>query len=147
MLQSAERTLKVVQLLVQRGALSLTEVARELDISPSMAHRLLATCCATGFARQDAPSGAYTAGPALQEISLGPSGAATLRETGAATLARVHKELGETVSVVVLEGRAVRFVETLEGDGLIRVAAPLGRTLAAHATAAGRALLACLPTE
>lgn len=146
-LQSAERTLKVIQLLVQRGALSLTEVARELDISPSMAHRLLTTCCATGFARQDAPSGAYTAGPALQEIALGASGAATLRESGAATLARAQKALGETVSVVVLEGRAVRFVETLEGDGLVRVAAPLGRTLAAHATAAGRALLACLPEE
>lgn len=146
-LQSAARVLRVVQLLGQRGAVSLTEVAHELDVSPSIAHRLLATCCAADFARQETAGGAYTAGPALHELSLGSSHARTLREAGAAVLSRAQKELGETVSVVVLEGRAVRFVETLEGEGVIRVSAPIGRTFPAHATAAGRALLACLSPE
>lgn len=146
-LQSAARALRVVQLLGQRGAVSLTEVAHELDVSPSIAHRLLATCCAADFARQEAAGGAYTVGPALHELSLGSSQAIPLREAGAAVLAKARKALGETVSVVVMEGRAVRFVETLEGEGVVRVSAPIGRTFPAHATAAGRALLACLSPD
>lgn len=146
-LQSAARVLRVVQLLGQRGVVSLTEVAHELDISPSMAHRLLSTCCATDFARQDAAGGAYTVGPALHELALGSSHARLLRAAGASVLARAQRELGETVSIVVLEGRTVRFVETLEGEHVIKVAAPIGRTFPAHATAAGRALLACLPPD
>lgn len=146
-LQSAARALRVIQLLSQRGVVSLTEVARELDVSPSMAHRLLATCCATDYARQDTAGSAYTVGPALHELALGASHAGLLQAAGASVLAKAQRELGETVSIVILEGRSVRFVEALEGDGVIKVSAPIGRTFPAHATAAGRALLACLPAD
>ncbi|MFC7405651.1 IclR family transcriptional regulator [Georgenia alba] len=147
MLQSAERTLRVVQLLAQRGRATLTEVAGELSISPSMAHRLLTTCCELGFARQDGSGGMYETGAALHELSLGLTRATALRDAGAAQVAKACKELRETVSVVVLEGRDVRFVETLEGDRAVRVTSPIGRTMPAHATAGGRAMLSCLPPE
>ncbi len=146
-LRSAERALRVVQLLGQRGRVSLTEVARELGVSPSTAHRLLTTCCEMGFARQEDSGGTYESGAVLQELSLAFSRATALRDAGAAQLSKAAKQLRETVSVVVLEGRDVRFVETLESDRAVRVATPLGRTLPAHATAGGLAMLAALAPD
>lgn len=146
-LQSAERVLRVVQLLGERGSVRLTEVAGELGVSPSMAYRLLGTCCAVGFARQDTSGAPYEAGPAIQELALSSHRAIDLKKAGAQQLAKAAKELGETVSVCVLEGRMVRFVETIEGTQLLRVATPIGKTFHAHYSAAGRVMLAHLPCE
>lgn len=146
-MQSAGRALQLIQLLGQRGEVTLTEVARELGISPSMAHRLLVTGCELDFVHQAQPGAPYGLGLALKELSLSASSAVTLRDAGATQLAEAAKELRETLSVVVLEGHQIRFVETIEAERAVRVAAPIGRVLPAHASAGGRAILSCLPPE
>ena len=144
-LQSAERVLRVVQLLAERGSVRVTEVASELGVSPPVAYRLLDTCCQAGFASQDASGAPYEAGPAIQELALHAHRAVDLKKAAAAQLAKAVKELGETVSICVLEGRRVRFVETLEVVTFLRVAIPIGRTFPAHHSAGGRVMLAHLP--
>ncbi|HLS49111.1 MAG TPA: IclR family transcriptional regulator [Actinomycetaceae bacterium] len=145
-MQSAGRALQLIQLLGQRGEVTLTEVARELDISPSMAHRLLVTGCELDFVHQAQPGAPYGLGLALKELSLSASSAITLRDAGATQLATAAKKLRETLSVVVLEGHQIRYVETIEGDRAVRVAAPIGQLLPAHASAGGRAILSRLST-
>jgi DNA-binding IclR family transcriptional regulator len=144
-ISSASAALALVRLIARRGSVTVTEVSRELDVAPSTAHRLLATCVREGFARQDHMGGPYTVGPALHELTLVVgSNAVSLRDAGAEVLADLRDELGETVSLAVLEGRHTRFVQSLEGRQSVRVSSRLGLLLPAHSSSGGKAMLAAL---
>ncbi len=144
---SAENALLVVQLMSQRGQLSVREVAHELGVADSTAHRLLSACRRVGFVRQESVGGAYFAGPALHEMALAASGAPRLREATGVLALQTAQELSETVSVAILEGRQCRFVESFEGNRPIRVSSLLGQLHPAHASSAGRAILARLGSD
>src|SRR5690242_8014297 len=45
---SAQMALRAVQLVAQRGSLTVTELAAELRVAKSTAHRVLANCVAAG---------------------------------------------------------------------------------------------------
>ncbi|MGE5136976.1 MAG: IclR family transcriptional regulator [Gemmatimonadota bacterium] len=143
-LQSAEHALRVVLLVASRGSVTVTEVAAELSVGPSTAHRLLATCRHTGFVRQERPGGPYVIGPAVHELTLATTAAVTLRDAAGPVLQDLAAATGETVSLLVLEGRNVRFVESLEGSRPVRVASRVGVVLPAQDTSGGKAMLACL---
>jgi DNA-binding IclR family transcriptional regulator len=145
---SAAAVLALVRLVARRGSVTVTEVSRELDVAVSTAHRLLATCVREGFARQDHVGGPYTVGPALHELTLvAGSNAVPLRDAGAEVLAALRDELGETVSLAILEGRHTRFVQSLEGRRSVRVSSRLGLLLPAHSTSGGKAMLAALSPD
>ncbi|OLT03000.1 hypothetical protein BJF90_27175 [Pseudonocardia sp. CNS-004] len=144
-ISSAAAVLALVRLIARRGSVTVTEVSRELDVAVSTAHRLLATCVREGFARQDHVGGPYTAGPTLHELTLvAGSHAVPLRDAGAEVLAGLREELGETISLAILEGRHTRFVQSLEGPRSVRVSSRLGLLLPAHSTSGGKAMLAAL---
>lgn len=148
MLQSAEHALRVVLLVTDRGSVTVSEVAAELAVGASTAHRLLATCKQVGFVRQDRPGGAYVIGPAVHEMLLATTAAVTLRDAAGPVLQDLAAQLGETVSLLILEGRNVRFVESIEGGHAVRVASRLGKVLPAQCTSGGKAMLAQLdPAE
>lgn len=138
---SAEYALRAVLLMAQRGQLTVGELARELDIAPSTAHRVLANCRRTGFVRQDSHGGPYVIGPALHEIALTVSSSRNLRDAAAPVLADLHERYDETVVFYVLEGKYVRVVQALPGSRSRTLAPTLGRLFPAHCTAGGKALL------
>lgn len=98
-----------------------------------------------GFARQDHVGGPYTVGPALHELTLVVgSNAVSLRDAGAEVLAGLREQVGETVSLAILEGHHTRFVQSLEGPHSVRVSSRLGLLMPAHCTSGGKAMLAAL---
>jgi DNA-binding IclR family transcriptional regulator len=147
MLQTVDRALQLIALIGSRGEMSVTEVAGVLQVSPSMAHRLLRTCTDAGYLRQDARSGPYLVGPSLQQISVDVARGSTLHDLLGGVLRQAADGLLETTSLATLEGRNIRFLLTEEGAHLVRIARPIRTVTPAHATAAGRALLADLSDE
>ncbi len=139
---SAENALRVVQLMSQRGHLQVREVANALGVADSTAHRLLTVCRRTGYVRQDSAGGPYLPGPVLHEIALATNSSTTLRAAAGELAKGAAAELDETVSIAILEGRQCRFVESFEGTRPMRVPSLLGLLFPAHATSAGRAILA-----
>ncbi|MFD2416736.1 IclR family transcriptional regulator [Amycolatopsis pigmentata] len=147
-LRSAEHALRVVMLVAARGSVTVSEVAAELSVGVSTAHRLLATCKHAGFVRQDRAGGPYLIGPAIHELTLATTAAVSLKDAGGPVLRDLRDEIGETTSMLILEGRNVRFVESLAGRGRARLAAPrVGAVLPAHCTSGGKAMLSCLPGD
>jgi IclR family transcriptional regulator, acetate operon repressor len=136
---SALRTLLVV---ASRGGVTVSELARELGSSTSTAHRILHDCRSLGFVRQDHAGGRYLPGQALHELALSSTSATGLRDAAMPALESLRDSLGETVSLIVLEGRHVRFVQVLEGSSSVRVGSRLGRTFPAHTISGGKAMLA-----
>jgi DNA-binding IclR family transcriptional regulator len=142
-LESVDNALRLLLLLRRDGVLRVTQVADELGVAHSTAHRLLASLRHRGFVVQDAGR-AYRPGPACAELG---SAAYVL---GLAPLVRDHLErlgagIGETVHLVVRTGRHVRFIDGVEGTQLLRVGSRTGMVLPAHRTSGGKALLAEVP--
>ncbi|HLU54396.1 MAG TPA: IclR family transcriptional regulator [Pseudonocardia sp.] len=144
-LGSVDNALQLVQLLAQHRALRLSEVAEMLAVAPSTAHRLLNTLRAQGFAVQDSRNGPYRPGPVLEEIGLAAVHRFDVRQVARPVLERLWTQTGETVSLGVLEGREIRFVDGIEGTRTVRVGNRTGVCIPAHCTAAGKAIMAVLP--
>lgn len=137
---SAQKALRLVSLLGERGRLRVVDAARELDVAASSAHRLLLALCREGFAAQDEDR-SYVRGPAFAE--LGPlSATRRLQAIVSSHLAELTRVVGETTHLVVLDGTAARFIAGAEGPGALRVASRVGMCLPGHTTSGGKALLA-----
>jgi IclR family acetate operon transcriptional repressor len=144
-LDSVDNALRLLLRLRQDGVLRVTQVADELGVAPSTAHRLLASLRHRGFVVQDAGR-AYRPGPACAELGSAAYvlGLAPLVRD---QLERLNAEVGETVHLMVRTGRQVRFIDGVEGTQVLRVGARTGMVLPAHRTSGGKALLAELPGE
>ncbi|MCW2609563.1 MAG: hypothetical protein QOC93_1528 [Actinomycetota bacterium] len=139
-LDSVDNALRVLLLLRRDGVLRVTQVAEELGVAHSTAHRLLASLRHRGFVVQDSGR-AYRPGPACAELGSAAYvlGLAPLVRD---RLERLNAEIGETVHLVVRAGRQVRFIDGVEGTQMLRVGSRTGMVLPAHTTSGGKALLA-----
>ena len=145
-LQSVDNVLRLLQMLRDSGGVRLTDVAEELDVAPSTAHRLLSMLVYRGFAVQD-DSRRYLAGPGLG-VSVPESGShSRLRALVQPYLELLSERLGETANLMVRVGTTVRFLSTVEGAGLLRVGDRRGAVLPAASTSAGKILLSYVPEE
>ncbi len=143
-LSSVDNALAVLQLLHSSGSTRVLDVARELGVANSTAHRLLAALAARGFVRQDPLTRRYRLGE--ESIALGRAGVAheELASRARPALQQISAVTGETVHLGVREGTAVRYVDAVESTRAVRVAARTGRALPAHWTSTGKVLLAAL---
>jgi IclR family transcriptional regulator, acetate operon repressor len=146
-IQSADHVLSILRVLVERGSLRVTDAADLLGVVPSTAHRLLATLCHQGFAVQEHRGGSYLPGPAVSALTVVRGDTVDLRSLARTVLERLREETQETVSLVVLDGAAVHFVDSIDGPQSVRVSSRLGLSRPAHCTSGGKALLALLPHE
>lgn len=144
-LSSVDNALRILMLLSARPSLRVADAAAELGIARSTAHRLLTTLKDHQFAAQDKANSAYRVGPALTKIGLAANQRLDIRSAAAPVLERLRQQTRETVSLSVLEGQDIRFVDCLEGTQSVRVGDRTGLVLPASSTAGGKALLAALP--
>ncbi|WP_142025445.1 IclR family transcriptional regulator [Blastococcus colisei] len=143
---SVDSALLLASLLQQEGAMRVTDVAARLGVSVSTAHRLLGMLVYRDFAEQ-LPDRRYAAGPVLRRGPVQQASVARLREVALPHLRGLVEAVGETANVMVLAGPDVRFVATVESDQVLRVGDRTGRTLPAHLSSGGKAVLATLDDE
>ena len=140
---SVDSALLLATLLQQEGAMRVTDAATRLEVSVSTAHRLLGMLVYRDFAEQ-LPDRRYATGPVLRRGAVQQASVATLRDVALPHLRRLVDAVGETANVMLLAGGDVRFVATVESDQVLRVGDRTGRTLPAHLSSGGKAVLATL---
>lgn len=126
------------------GGLNITEIAERLSVAKSTALALARTLAEAGLLRTVEPGPRYVLGLNLlrlgdlvgQQTSIGELGLPTLRDLSSAT--------GMTARLATNQDGYPVFLERVDGEGSIRFHAPLGQREEPHATAAGKAILACL---
>lgn len=143
---SVDAALHLAAALRQEGPMRVTDAAGRLGVSGSTAHRLLAMLVYRDFAEQQEDR-RYRAGPVWATAAQPEAPVARLRGVALPHLRRLVDDLGETANVSVLAGADVRFVATVECDQVLRVGDRTGRTLPAHRTSGGKAVLATLADE
>jgi len=143
-IESVDNALKLLLLLGEQPQIRLSEATRYLGVASSTAHRLLAMLTYRGFVRQDPVSKAYLPGPALTSVAFAIFGRIDIQATATPIMRGLSERLRETVHIGMLDGASVRFVAAVDGPTAVRVASRLGRTMPAHCTSTGKALLAQL---
>jgi IclR family acetate operon transcriptional repressor len=144
---AVDNVLRLLRLFEKRELLRVNQVSREMGLSRSTVHRMLATLSHHQFVEQDESSRGYRAGPALVDIGLSVVRHMDLRALAYAALVRLRDETGETVHLATLRGVEVLYVESVESEKNLKTGSRVGWTLPAHATAAGKAMLAELTVE
>jgi DNA-binding IclR family transcriptional regulator len=142
-----DNALRVLDLVATRGSVRVADVADELEVAPSTAHRLLGTLLARGFVRQHEPTRRYEVGHALLALTDQLAAHRSIVEIARPSLVAAARDLGETVHLGVLDGADVRYLDAIESPRAVRVAARTGRSLPAHWTSIGKVLLADLGEE
>ena len=100
--ESIDHTLAALELLTQREAMRLSDLADELGIGRATAHRLLRMLVYRGFALQK-PDRSYTAGPSLTAARQ-RARTQNLRSWLYPSLRLAHDRLEESVQLQVLRG-------------------------------------------
>jgi DNA-binding IclR family transcriptional regulator len=136
--------LRLLLLLRKRKELRVTECATELGVARSTAHRMLVMLEHYGFL-QRAPGGrSYRSGEALLALGLSAVNNLDIRARARPFMESLRDRVDETIALVLLEGRNVRFVDAVETTRALRVGGQVGLLLPAHATSAGKAILAAM---
>ncbi len=146
MVQSVARSLEILEALAEGEELGLVEIATRTGLRPSTVHRLLGTMVARGYAVQSRPTGRYMLGFKLAEMA----GVVNERTDRLRTLARPHLSIiqqatGESANLSVLVPPNAVYVDQVDGTRAVRMSAQIGAAVPAHASAAGKAMLAFMP--
>jgi len=143
---SIDNALRAIHILRDFGSARVSDVAKVLGVADSTAHRIMAMLVFHGFAVQD-DDRRYCAGLALSAPVISSQLARDIQELSLSTLVALKDDFGETVCLAVRVGVHTRVLVSVEPEDHDHVPERTGNVLPAHLSAAGRALLALLPTE
>ena len=142
MLSSVANSLHVLECLVLRGEVGVSDLARELEISVGTAHRLVSTLAEAGFAEQNSSNRKYGAGPKVLELANTVRSRADFIELGHSSLEALMERSEETVNLGVLRGDDVVYVDRVVSNQPLVVEVRIGSHVPAYCTALGKVLLA-----
>ncbi|CAB5280070.1 IclR family transcriptional regulator [Burkholderia multivorans] len=143
------RAFALLEHLVQAGdAVSLADLAREVDMPKASLHRMLASLEAGGLViREPGRRNAYAVGPRLARLGARVMLNAGARRLRHAILARLVADLGETCNLTMLHDTDVVYLDRVEADWPLRLDLKPGSRVPAHCSASGKLLLALLPRD
>lgn len=142
---AVDNVLRLLAFFETHEVIRVNEVSRDMGLSRSTVHRMLATLHYHRFVEQDDLSRAYRPGPALVDIGLAVVRNMDVRVVAHSALVALAEETGETVHLGQLRGTDVVFLDSVESSQMVRAGNRVGWSLPAHATACGKAILAALP--
>ncbi|MEO9248728.1 IclR family transcriptional regulator [Citricoccus nitrophenolicus] len=146
-IRSVVHALTVVDQVMATGGVRVREVAEDLGIAPSSAHRLLSTLASREYVVQDPHSRIYRPGVKLLGLTGGTVGTREIRHAAHRPMEALAAATGESVSLSVLIRSEVEFVDGIESGHILRASPRIGARLPAHSTAGGRVLLADLALD
>ena len=150
--RSLERGLAILSTFTAtKPLLGVSEVAREVGLSRSSAHRYIATLTKLRYLEQDAPSRRYRLGPRVFDLGFSAINSMELRQIAVPALQELSDSTGHTVNMAVLDGADIVYIERCrsasQGQREIDLNLHVGSRLPAYCTSMGKVLLAGLPPE
>jgi IclR family pca regulon transcriptional regulator len=147
--QSLERGLAILSAFTpDRPALGISELARQLGLTRSTAHRYVATLASLGYLGQDDSTRKYRLGPRVLDLGFSVLGSMELREIATPHLRRLTEATGLTSNMGIRDDTDVVLIDRVLGRlgryHHLEFSLHVGSRLPAYCSATGKALLAFL---
>ena len=139
---AAERAFAVLDTLADAGELGTNEIARRTGMTPSTVSRQLGTLAASGLVERVAASGRYRLGLRIVHLANALLARLDVREVARPHLAALVEATGETATLSVPGDEDAITVDFVPGTHQVQPVSRLGRPSIAHATSAGKVMLA-----
>jgi IclR family transcriptional regulator, pca regulon regulatory protein len=132
----------------EQPVLGIANLADELSMSRSTTHRYASTLVALGYLEQD-QARRYRLAPRVVDVGMSVLDSMALRGKAREHLRELREQTGRTVSLAVLDGEDVRYIDRLRGwrrgQHAVDLNLGVGARVPAHCSAMGKVLLANLP--
>lgn len=145
--QSVDRAARMLKLLARGGHLGVTEVAAELGVHKSSAHRMLATLASHGLVEQDSRTEKYRLGFGLVGLASAVRAEIDVVSNAREASQRLSERTGETVILTTLVENEVVIVHQTSSSSSVLAVDWSGLHMPLHCTPGGKVLLAHLPED
>ncbi|MEN8244238.1 MAG: IclR family transcriptional regulator [Thermodesulfobacteriota bacterium] len=139
-----ERGIKVLELLAEQKALTVSEVGAHLSMQRSAAHRFLATLRDLGYVEKNEDN-RYQLTFRILEMGEKVSRRFEIKQEAHKYMLELSKLFKETVNLGYLDGKEILHLDKIDSSEILRIDAPLWSKAPAYCTALGKAILAHLP--
>jgi IclR family transcriptional regulator, pca regulon regulatory protein len=145
--QSLERGLLILSSFSEvRPVLGIADLARTVGLNKSTTYRYVATLAKLGYVQQDPDTKKYSLGPRVVDLGFAAINSMEITRVAAQYLQALSDETGYTVSMAVLDGPDIVYVERRRSGRANNFAMGLnlhvGSRLPAYCTSMGKVLLA-----
>ncbi|WP_338827469.1 IclR family transcriptional regulator [Neomoorella thermoacetica] len=146
--QSLEKALKILEALAAAGeGIGLSELSRRLNLNKSTVYRMLSTLKAYGYVDQEETTEKYVLGLKILDLSGSLLERLDVRAVAHPYLKELADATQEVAHMVIRDGAEAVYIDKVEGNRTIRMHSQIGRRVALHSTAVGKAILAFLPEQ
>lgn len=143
--RAARRSLEIIEAVaVSDAGLSLSELARRVELPKSTAHSLLQTLAADGFLERDPDRGHYLLGSRMLRMLGRLPDQLELPRVARPLMEALVDQVGETAILGVRAGTSIVYVQQVEALQYIRYAAPLGEARPLCASSIGKLFMAAM---
>ena len=144
--KSAERALRILEVLASIGPAPFADLRRELAMPKSSLHALLSTMSSLGWVTHD-PHGGFTLGYRARAIGIAGLDDSDVLALTDDLMTTLRDQVDETVHLARLDGRDILYLASKYSHHGLNVRFEIGRRLPAYVTALGKAMLAEVPEE
>ncbi len=145
--QSLEKGLKVIAAFdADNAQMTLTEVAKKVDLTRANARRILLTLQYLGFV-QCVDGKQFSLSPKVLTLGYSYLSALPFQELAKPYLQALAEEVNESCSMSVLDKMDIVYVARVQTNRIMTISLGVGTRLPVYATSMGRVLLAALPDE
>jgi DNA-binding IclR family transcriptional regulator len=143
--QSVDRTFEILETIRDRGAVGITEIAEQVDVSKSTVHNHLNTMEARGYVIND--GGMYRLGLRLLSFPDTLQQSRRLYQLAKDEVDELVEQTGERSQVLVEENGYGVYIYQQTDDRAITTNSKVGTRVGLHSSAIGKSMLAFQPTE
>ncbi len=145
LIQSVDRALQILEVFDRNEKeMSLSQIARFLDLNKSTAFGLVNTLTARGYLEQNPENSRYRLGIKLFKLGSVVEVNLDIRDVAKPFLKLLSEKYKETVHLCLYVQGEVIYIDKVDGPGSMRMYSQMGRAAPFHCTGVGKAVLAFL---
>ncbi|MGL6197492.1 MAG: IclR family transcriptional regulator [Lachnospiraceae bacterium] len=141
-LQSLDRGLEALKILAEHDSVSVTELAKKLDVNKSTASRIMETLCQQDMIHMDKKTRKYKLGFRVLHLAERFRSSLQIIDTARPILLEVSRELGQSVHLCAYSRGMVYVIDQIVSDLPYSMSAMVGLIEPIHSSSVGKCIFA-----
>ncbi|MCP4024086.1 MAG: IclR family transcriptional regulator [Desulfobacteraceae bacterium] len=141
---SLEKGIRILELLAEHGALSVTEAAKLMDTNRAGSHRFISTLKDLGYVEKN-DSNKYQPTLKIMKLAMKVTNRFEIRRIARPYMHKLSMMYKETINLGFFKNKEIIHIDKIDSLEVLRMDSALGDKAPAYCTALGKSILAFLP--